>query len=74
MPPATEWFANIDNENTCRAYCNDLQEFMRFVVISAPEELRLVTRAHILPWRSKTSSAANSPAARSAARSPPSPP
>ena len=51
VPPATEWFANIDNENTRRAYRNDLQEFMTFVGISAPEELRLVTRAHILAWR-----------------------
>ncbi len=51
VPPATEWFANIDNPNTRRAYRNDLKEFMSFVGISAPEELRLVTRAHILAWR-----------------------
>jgi len=51
VPPATEWFANIDNPNTRRAYRNDLKEFMTFVGISAPEELRLVTRAHVLAWR-----------------------
>ena len=51
VPPATEWFANIDNPNTRRAYRNDLAEFMRFIGISAPEELRLVTRAHVLAWR-----------------------
>jgi hypothetical protein len=51
VPPATEWFANIDNPNTRRAYRNDLQEFMRFVGISAPEEFRLVSRAHVLAWR-----------------------
>jgi site-specific recombinase XerD len=51
VPPAAEWFANIDNANTRRAYRNDLQEFMTFVGISAPAELRLVTRAHILAWR-----------------------
>jgi len=51
VPPATEWFANIDNANTRRAYRNDLQEFMTFVGIAAPDELRLVTRAHILAWR-----------------------
>ncbi len=28
MPPATEWFANLDNSNTRRAYRNDLNEFM----------------------------------------------
>lgn len=51
VPPATEWFANIDNPNTRRAYRNDLKEFMAFVGIAAAEELRLVTRAHILAWR-----------------------
>lgn len=51
VPPATEWFVNLDNANTRRAYRNDLEEFMTFVGLSAPEELRLVTRAHILAWR-----------------------
>jgi len=51
VPPATEWFANIDNPNTRRAYRNDLQEFMAFVGITAPDELRLITRAHMLAWR-----------------------
>lgn len=51
VPPATEWFANLDNENTRRAYRNDLKEFMTFIGISVPEELRLVTRAHVLAWR-----------------------
>lgn len=51
MPPATEWFANIDNLNTRRAYRNDLREFMTFAGISSPGELRLVTRAHVLAWR-----------------------
>ncbi|MGH8229744.1 MAG: tyrosine-type recombinase/integrase [Steroidobacteraceae bacterium] len=50
-PPATEWFANIDNPNTGRAYRNDLKEFMTFIGIASPEELRLVTRAHVLAWR-----------------------
>lgn len=51
VPPATEWFANLDNPNTRRAYRNDLEEFMTFVGIASPEELRLVTRAHVLAWR-----------------------
>jgi integrase/recombinase XerD len=51
VPPATEWFANLDNENTRRAYRNDLKEFMAFVGITTPDELRLVTRAHVLAWR-----------------------
>lgn len=51
VPPSTEWFANLDNANTRRAYRNDLEEFMAFVGVSAPAELRLVTRAHVLAWR-----------------------
>jgi site-specific recombinase XerD len=51
VPPATEWFANLDNPNTRRAYRNDLKEFMTFVGISSPEDLRLVTGAHVLAWR-----------------------
>jgi integrase/recombinase XerD len=51
VPPAAEWFANIDNPNTRRAYRNDLEEFMTFVGISSPEDLRLVSRAHVLAWR-----------------------
>jgi site-specific recombinase XerD len=51
VPPATEWFANIDNPNTRRAYRNDLQEFMGFVGITRPEDFRLVSRAHVLAWR-----------------------
>ena len=51
VPPETEWFANLDNPNTRRAYRNDLQEFMTFVGIAAPAELRLVARAHVLAWR-----------------------
>lgn len=51
VPPAAEWFANIDNPNTRRAYRNDLQEFMTFVGITQPEEFRLVSRAHVLAWR-----------------------
>jgi integrase/recombinase XerD len=51
VPPATEWFANIDNTNTRRAYRNDLQEFMAFVGITQAADLRQVTRAHVLAWR-----------------------
>jgi len=51
VPAAAEWFANLDNPNTRRAYRNDLQEFMGFVGITAPEEFRLVSRAHVLAWR-----------------------
>jgi site-specific recombinase XerD len=46
-----EWFANIDNSRTRRAYQIDLRDFMQFVGIRRPEEFRLVTRAHLIAWR-----------------------
>ena len=51
VPAEVEWFANIDNKRTRRAYQIDLRDFMAFVGISAPEEFRIVTRAHVLAWR-----------------------
>ena len=51
VPPAIEWFANIRNEKTRRAYKNDVQDFMQFVGIQSPEEFRIVTRAHVIAWR-----------------------
>ena len=51
VPPETEWFANIDNAHTRRAYRNDLKEFMTFAGIRMPLELRLITRAHVIAWR-----------------------
>jgi len=53
VPPEVEWFANIRNKNTKRAYGHDVGEFARFVGISRPEDFRLVTRAHIIAWRTK---------------------
>lgn len=51
VPPEVEWFANLKNENTRRAYRNDVGAFMRFVGIKSPEEFRTVTRAHVIAWR-----------------------
>jgi integrase/recombinase XerD len=51
VPPEVEWFANLKNPNTRRAYQNDVKEFMAFVGISKPEEFRKVTRAHVIAWR-----------------------
>ena len=51
VPSEAEWFANIDNPNTRRAYRADSKEFMGFVGIQTPVELRLITRAHVLAWR-----------------------
>jgi site-specific recombinase XerD len=51
VPPEIEWFANITNPQTRRAYHNDLKDFMRFARISNPEVFRVVTRAHLIAWR-----------------------
>jgi integrase/recombinase XerD len=51
VPPEAEWFANLTNGNTRRAYQNAIQDFMRFTGIVKPEEFRSVTRSHIIAWR-----------------------
>src|SRR5271169_6956539 len=51
VPPEVEWFANISNRHTRRAYENAVKDFMRFAGIRRPEEFRTVTRAHLIAWR-----------------------
>lgn len=51
VPPELEWFANISNPRTRRAYWQDVQDFTAFVGIARPEEFRTVTRAHLIAWR-----------------------
>lgn len=53
VPAELEWFANIDNSNTKRAYMRDVKEFMEFTGIIEPLEFRDVNRAHIIAWRKK---------------------
>jgi site-specific recombinase XerD len=51
VPPEIEWFANIDNPRTRRAYETDIEDFSSFVGICSPEEFRCVTRSHVIAWR-----------------------
>jgi site-specific recombinase XerD len=51
IPPEIEWFANLRNPNTRKAYENDLREFQQFAGIGQPHEFRAVTRAHVIAWR-----------------------
>jgi integrase/recombinase XerD len=51
VPPAAEWFANLWNPSTRRAYETAVKDFMRFVGIRRPQEFRIVTRAHVIAWR-----------------------
>ncbi len=51
VPPEVEWFANLSNPSTRRAYENAVRDFTRFTGIRQPDEFRTVTRAHIIAWR-----------------------
>jgi site-specific recombinase XerC len=51
MPPELEWFANLDNPRTRRAYRIDVKEFTAFAGVERPEEMRQITRAHLIAWR-----------------------
>ena len=62
VPAEVEWFANIDNKRTRRAYQIDLRDFMEFIGISSPDEFRIVTRAHVLAWRKVVETRGASPA------------
>jgi integrase/recombinase XerD len=50
-PPAVEWFANLSNPSTRRAYATAVSDFMRFAGVGRPQEFRIVTRAHLIAWR-----------------------
>ncbi|EMT0168066.1 TPA: tyrosine-type recombinase/integrase [Pseudomonas aeruginosa] len=51
VPAAAEWFANLDNPRTRRAYQGDIEDFSAFIGITSPDQFRAVTRAHVLAWR-----------------------
>ena len=51
VPPEREWFRNIRNPSTRRAYENAIRDFMQFTGIARLEEFRTVTRAHVIAWR-----------------------
>ena len=62
VPPELEWFANIQNPRTRKAYKDDIQDFMRFTGIDQPEQFRLITRAHVIAWRDEFTRRALAPA------------
>jgi hypothetical protein len=51
IPPEFEWFANLTNPHTRRAYQQDITDFQAFAGLCRPEEFRDVTRAHVIAWR-----------------------
>jgi site-specific recombinase XerD len=56
VPPEIEWFANLGNGATRRAYETALKDFIGFTGIERPEEFRTVTRAHVIAWRDELAS------------------
>jgi hypothetical protein len=51
VPPEAQWFANLTNPQTRRAYETAVGDFMTFAGIVRPDEFRTVTRAHVIVWR-----------------------
>jgi integrase/recombinase XerD len=51
IPPEAEWFANLRNRNTRDNYKRDIRQFIAFAGLGSAEQLRLVTRPHVLAWR-----------------------
>jgi integrase/recombinase XerD len=47
VPPDIEWFANLSNAYTRRAYENAIKDFMWFTGIVRPKEFRNVTRVYV---------------------------
>ena len=51
VPSEIEWFANLTNANTRRAYQQDIEDFMAFAGLRHPKQFRDVTRVHVIAWR-----------------------
>lgn len=51
IPPEAEWFKNIRNGSTKRAYESVIRDFMLFTGIRHPKEFRTVTSVHVIAWR-----------------------
>ena len=51
VPAEAQWFADIANPQTRRAYESDIRSFMASAGITQAQDFRLVTRSHVLAWR-----------------------
>ena len=61
VPPEIEWLANITNAKTRRAYQLDVGEFSACMGLRGPDEIRRVTRAHVIALRKTLESRALAP-------------
>lgn len=64
VPPEIEWFANLTNANTRRAYRQDIDDFMAFAGLRQPEQFRHIMRAHVIAWREQLAGQRLAPAVR----------
>lgn len=53
IPPEAEWLLNITNEQTRRAYKKHVADFVAFSRLKNFNELRTITRAHVIAWRER---------------------
>jgi integrase/recombinase XerD len=51
IPPEAEWFANLRNRHTRENYQRDIRQFIAFASLGSVDQLREVTRPHVLAWR-----------------------
>ena len=51
IPPEAEWFANLRNRHTRENYERDIRQFIAFAGLGSVDQLREVTRPHVLAWR-----------------------
>lgn len=51
VPAELEWFANINNAQTRRAYRADLADFSACVGLTQSGDFKAVTRSHVIAWR-----------------------
>jgi site-specific recombinase XerD len=60
----SEWLANLDNNQTRRAYRSDIQDFFVLVGARSVEDLLEISRGHVLMWRAALEKAGLSAATR----------
>ncbi len=51
VPPELEWLANLDSPQTQRSYRTAVRDFTTFLGLEQFEDLRQITRAHVIAWR-----------------------
>ena len=49
--PQAEWFANLRNRHPRENYERDSRQCLAFPCLGSVEQLREVTRPHVLAWR-----------------------